>query len=66
MYKKLLLLSIVLFCTMGVFSQELEKKWQLNTSKTDYLELKEGQYILNISSDSITQKGDYLIQDNFL
>ena len=66
MYKKLLLLSMVLFCTMGMFSQELEKKWQLNTSKTDYLELKEGQYILNISSDSITQKGDYLIQDNFL
>lgn len=66
MYKKLLLLSMVLFCTIGMFSQELEKKWQLNTSKTDYLELKEGQYILNISSDSITQKGDYLIQDNFL
>mgnify|MGYP006141573845 CR=1 FL=1 len=66
MYKKLLLLSMVLFCTMGMFSQELEKKWQLNSSKTDYLELKAGQYILNISSDSITQKGDYLIQDNFL
>lgn len=66
MYKKLLLLSMVLFCTMCMFSQELEKKWHLNTSKTDYLELKEGQYFLNISSDSITQKGDYLIQDNFL
>jgi concentrative nucleoside transporter, CNT family len=66
MYKKLLLLSMVLFCAIGMFSQELEKKWQLNSSKTDYLELKAGQYILNISSDSITQKGDYLIQDNFL
>jgi len=66
MYKKLLLFPIVLFCTMGMFSQELEKKWQLNASKTDYLELKEGQYILKLSSDSIEQKGDYLIQDNYL
>lgn len=66
MYKKILLFSMVLFCTMGMFSQELEKKWHLNTSKTDYLELKEGSYILNITSDSITQKGDYLIQENYL
>lgn len=66
MYKNLLLLCTVLFCTMSLFSQELEKKWQLKSSKTDYLELKEGQYVLNISSDSITQKGDYLIQDNYL
>jgi CNT family concentrative nucleoside transporter len=66
MYKKLLLLSIVLFCVMGTFAQELEKKWQLDTSKNDYLELKEGRYILNITSDSITQKGDYLIQENYL
>jgi CNT family concentrative nucleoside transporter len=66
MYKKLLLLSMVLFCATGIFAQELEKKWQLDTSKNDYLELKEGRYILNITSDSITQKGDYLIQENYL
>lgn len=66
MYKKLLLLTLVLFCTMGIQAQELEKKWQLNLSNTDYLELKEGTYDLKISSDSLSQKGEYLIQDNHL
>jgi CNT family concentrative nucleoside transporter len=66
MHRKLLLLSLFLFYTIGLFAQEMEKKWQLKTSESDYLELKEGRYVLNISSDSITQKGDYLIQENFL
>ena len=66
MYKKILLFSLTLFCILGLQAQELERKWQLNSSNTDYLELKEGGYDLKISSDSLVQKGDYLVQDNFL
>jgi|688.fasta_scaffold00151_59 CNT family concentrative nucleoside transporter len=66
MYKNLIFLSIILLSTLGLTGQELEKKWQLSSSKTDFLELKEGGYELKISSDSITQKGDYLVQDNYL
>ena len=66
MYKKLFLLALTMLFSVGLSAQELEKKWQLSSSKTDYLELKEGGYELKISSDSLTQKGDYLVQDNFL
>lgn len=66
MYKKIVLLSLTLLFTLGFKAQELEKKWQLSSSKSDYLELKEGSYELKISSDSLTQKGDYLVQDNCL
>jgi CNT family concentrative nucleoside transporter len=66
MYKKLFLLALTVLFSVGLSAQELEKKWQLSSSKTDYLELKEGGYELKISSDSLTQKGDYLVQDNFL
>jgi len=66
MYKKLFLLALTILFSVGLSAQELEKKWQLSSSKTDYLELKEGGYELKISSDSLTQKGDYLVQDNFL
>jgi len=66
MFKKTILIGAVLFSISSAFSQELEKKWQLNSSKSDFLELKEGKYNLSISSDSITQKGDYLIQENHL
>ncbi len=66
MYKKIILLTLTLLFSLGFKAQELEKKWQLSSSKSDYLELKEGGYELKISSDSITQKGDYLVQDNYL
>lgn len=66
MYKKIFLLTLTLLFTVGLSAQELEKKWQLSSSETDYLELKEGGYELQISSDSLIQKGDYLVQDNFL
>ncbi|HBI00921.1 MAG TPA: nucleoside transporter C-terminal domain-containing protein [Flavobacterium sp.] len=66
MYKKFFLLALTVLFSVGLSAQELEKKWQLSSSKTDYLELKEGGYELKISSDSLTQKGDYLVQDNFL
>ncbi|AWM13230.1 Na+ dependent nucleoside transporter [Flavobacterium sediminis] len=59
---------LIFFClfTLGISAQQLEKKWQLSSSKNDYLELKEGTYQLKLSSDSIFQKGDYWIQDNYL
>ncbi|WP_026711039.1 NupC/NupG family nucleoside CNT transporter [Flavobacterium filum] len=66
MYKKIVLLSLTLLFTLGFKAQELEKKWQLSSSKSDYLVLKEGSYELKITSDSLTQKGDYLVQDNCL
>lgn len=66
MYKKIIFLTLTLLFSVGFSAQELERKWQLSSSKTDYLELKEGGYELKISSDSLTQKGDYLVQDNYL
>jgi CNT family concentrative nucleoside transporter len=66
MYKKILLFSLALCCVLGLNAQELERKWQLNSSTTDYLELKEGGYDLKISADSLIQKGDYLVQDKYL
>lgn len=66
MYKKIFLLALTILFSVGLSAQELEKKWQLSSSTTDYLELKAGVYELKISSDSLTQKGDYLVQDNFL
>ena len=45
-------------------AQEIEKKWQLGAN--DYLELNEGSYQLKLSSDSLFQKGDYLVQDKYL
>lgn len=66
MYKKIILLTLTLFFSIVFNAQELEKKWQLSSSESDYLELKQGSYELQISSDSLTQKGDYLVQDNYL
>lgn len=66
MYKKIILLTLTLFFSIGFNAQELEKKWQLSSSESDYLELKQGSYELQIRSDSLTQKGDYLVQDNYL
>ena len=66
MYKKIISLALILLFSLSFNAQELEKKWQLSSTETDYLELKEGVYDLKISSDSLAQKGDYLVQDNFL
>ncbi len=57
---------LALFLSFTTSAQEIEKKWQLSSSNKDYLELKGGSYELHISSDSIKQKGDYLVQDNFI
>ena len=57
---------LALFLSFTTSAQEIEKKWQLSSSNKDYLELKGGSYELHISSDSLKQKGDYLVQDNFI
>jgi len=66
MFKKIVFLLAVL-CSFNVINaQEIEKKWQLSSSKNDYLELQKGSYKLQIANDSINQKGDYLVQDNYI
>ena len=66
MFKKIVFLLAVL-CSFNVINaQEIEKKWQLSSSENDYLELQKGSYKLQIATDSINQKGDYLVQDNFI
>lgn len=57
---------LALFLSFTTSAQEIEKKWQLSSSNKDYLDLKGGTYELNISTDSLSQKGDYLVQDNFI
>lgn len=66
MFKKIVFLLAVLFSYQAINAQEIEKKWQLSTSESDYLELQKGSYTLQIANDSINQKGDYLVQDNFI
>lgn len=62
----MVLIIALLMCVFNIKAQEIEKKWQLNTSNEDFLELSKGNYQLQIINDSIFQKGDYLIQSNFL
>ena len=66
MFKKIVLLLAVVFSLNSLNAQEIEKKWQLSTSENDYLELQKGSYTLQIANDSINQKGDYLVQENFI
>jgi len=62
---KRIILTLVLFLGFTLINaQEIEKKWQLGDN--DYLELNEGSYQLKLSSDSLFQKGDYLVQDKYL
>lgn len=56
----------MLICAFQLNAQELEKKWQLQSSENDFLELKEGTFSLKLSTDSVVRKGDYLIQDKYL
>ena len=56
----------MLFCVFQLNAQELEKKWQLQSSENDFLELKEGTFSLKLSTDGVVRKGDYLIQDKYL
>jgi CNT family concentrative nucleoside transporter len=65
--KKILSFLIFLFCfIISYFSQNIEQNWELSNSEKDYLELKDGHFSLRISPDSLTQSGDYQVQNNFL
>lgn len=64
MIKKIIFSFILTLGFLTTNAQEIEKKWQLGAN--DYLELNEGNYKLKLSSDSLFQKGDYLVQDKFL
>ncbi|MFD2909839.1 NupC/NupG family nucleoside CNT transporter [Flavobacterium ardleyense] len=65
MHKYILYVIAILF-SFTTAAQEIEKKWQLSSSEKDYLELKGGSYELQLSTDSLNQKGDYLVQDKFI
>lgn len=65
MYKRIIVFITLLTCFFTQ-AQELERKWQLQSSENDFLELKEGTFSLKLSNDSIVRKGDYLIQDKYL
>ena len=64
MIKKIIFSFILTLAFLTTNAQEIEKKWQLGAN--DYLELNEGSYQLKLSSDSLLQKGDYLVQDKYL
>ena len=64
MIKKIFLTLVLCLGFSLINAQEIEKKWQLGAN--DYLELNEGSYKLKLSSDSLFQKGDYLVQDKYL
>jgi concentrative nucleoside transporter, CNT family len=64
MIKKIIFTFLLALVSLTINAQEIEKKWQLGAN--DYLELNEGSYQLKLSSDSIFQKGDYLVQDKYL
>jgi CNT family concentrative nucleoside transporter len=60
---------VFLFITVFVINsnaQEIQSKWELKSSKGDFLELKDGNFTLQISKDSIHQTGDYLLQEENL
>ena len=64
MIKKIIFSFILMLGFLITNAQEIEKKWQLGAN--DYLELNQGTYQLKLSSDSLFQKGDYLVQDKYL
>lgn len=67
MMRKIFSLLLFFAFIFSTNAQEIEKKWQLESSNSDYLELnEEGTYQLQITTDSLHQKGDYLIQDKYL
>lgn len=65
MHKYIFYVIAILF-SFTMSAQEIEKKWQLSSSEKDYLELKGGSYELQLSTDSLNQKGDYLVQDKYI
>lgn len=55
MYKRIIVFITLLTCFFTQ-AQELERKWQLQSSENDFLELKEGTFSLKLSNDSIVRR----------
>ena len=66
MIKKIVFLLAVICSFNLTNAQNIEKNWQLSSNNKDYFQLQNGTYSLVISQDSINQKGDYLVQDNYI
>jgi len=65
--KKIISVLSVVFCLIfSLHSQNLEQKWLIENAENDFIEFQNGKYSLNFSGDSLTQNGDYQVQDNFL
>lgn len=47
-------------------AQEIQKKWFLNENQSEYITFVNNQYESRLPNDSITRKGDFLIQSPFL
>lgn len=57
---------LILFIFQFFYAQNLDKKWELSTNKSDFIELKEGAFTCKISADSLLTSGDYVVQGNQL
>lgn len=64
MLKKQFIQFILFVMPLLVFGQ-IENNWQ-NTNNTSFLNLKDGNYSLKTTTDSISQNGSYLVESNRL
>ncbi|MFY7810721.1 MAG: NupC/NupG family nucleoside CNT transporter [Flavobacterium sp.] len=60
------LIVIFLISFQIFFTQNIDKKWQLKTNESEFIELKNGTFLCKIAIDSLLTQGDYLIQGNQL
>lgn len=63
---KFVVVLFFLLLSQTVFSQNIEGKWNLSSSKSDFLELKNGEYTISLQKEGLNRKGDYLYQDSSL
>lgn len=64
---KIFTILITLVCiSSSIFGQSIEKKWHVSETNKDFLELENGHYSMSYSEDSIIERGDYQIQNDFL
>ncbi len=64
MKNKLIVIFLITFQLF--FAQNLDKKWQLKTNQSEFIELKNGTFHCKIALDSLLTQGDYLVQGNQL
>lgn len=63
---KNILFALFLISFQLFFAQNIDKKWQLKTNQSEFIELKNGTFQCKISLDSLLTQGDYLLQGNQL